>query len=265
MAFYAKTFIYNDVPSELYSMVISSNSGDETTNASPNLNIITQEIFRRPKPYFYGVQQTPVLEFPVSIRTTEVEITAEDAALTQKWLFGQMNYKKLRIVQPDMEDIYFNCFLVDPQIVRVGNMIRGFDAKVICDSPFAYGMTKTATYTTNFASDQTFTIYNSSENLYYTYPTISFTITNAANRRFTIKNTSDNNRIMEFTNLQINETITIDNDLQIVTSSTGLKRISNMSSPINFFRLLSGVNNIVVVSGGITNFTMSYTPLKRMN
>lgn len=266
MAFYAKTFIYNDVPSETYSMIISSaDSGESATNASPNLDIITQDIFRRPKPYFYGVHQSPVLEFPVFIRTTNIEITAEDAALTEKWLFGQMNYKKLRIVQPDMEDVYFNCFFVDPEIVRVGNLIRGFNAKVVCDSPFAYGLQKSATYTTNGAANQVFKIYNSSENLYYTFPTIQFTITKATNTTFTIRNETDNNRIMQFTGLQVNETITINNDLQIVTSSTGLKRVNNMSSPVNFFRLLSGINNIVVVSGGVDSFTMTYTPYRRMN
>ncbi len=140
MAYYASNFMFDDIPSERFGLIIvSDDSGESSTNASNNVNLITQEIFRRPKPYFYGVQQTPVLEFPIKFMTTEYEITASDSSIIQQWLFGQMNYKELRILQPDMQDIYYMCFLTDPQIIRIGNIVRGYSCTVKCDSPFAYG------------------------------------------------------------------------------------------------------------------------------
>ena len=139
MAFYAQNFVFDNIPSETFSLIISSSDGGEgTSNGINDVEIRTKEIFRRPKPFFYGVQQSSVLEFEVEIMTTEQELTAIDSALIQKWLFGQSTYKKLRIVQYDMEDIYFNCFLKSPQIKRVGNIIRGFTATVVCDAPFAW-------------------------------------------------------------------------------------------------------------------------------
>lgn len=175
MSFYARNFIFDGIPSETYGLIIDSTESGESSDstASNEVDIKIQEVYRRAVPYFYGVQQTPVLEFDVSFTTTQGEITAEDSALIQKWLFGQMTYKKLRIVQPDMQDYYFNCFLNTPSIIRVGNIIRGFKCTVVCDSPFAYGEKRTLNLingNNNFLTDEVKYIQNLSENNYYTYP-----------------------------------------------------------------------------------------------
>ena len=180
MAYYASNFMFDDIPSERFGLIIvSDDSGESSTNASNNVNLITQEIFRRPKPYFYGVQQTPVLEFPIKFMTTEYEITASDSSIIQQWLFGQMNYKELRILQPDMQDIYYMCFLTDPQIIRIGNIVRGYSCTVKCDSPFAYGEEINDVIIENNADyiDNTYEIENKSENNYYTFPTLGLTTT----------------------------------------------------------------------------------------
>lgn len=263
MAFWGRNFVFDSIPSETYSMIISSNDGGEgNTNGSLSVNIKTQEIFRRPVPYFYGVQQSPVLEFPVSITTTEMELTEEDASLVQKWLFGKQGYKKLQIVQTDMEDFYFNCFLIDPQIRRVGNIIRGFDCTVKCDSPFAWGYPVS---TTLYTSTNAQTIYNKSDNLFYTYPTLTIKMLGSGGS-FYISNNTDGGgtRFLSIFSLFLGETLTINNDLQIITSSTGLNRLANVAPPVNFFRLLPGVNSISVSTAINNTVTISYSPAKRI-
>ena len=264
MAFYAKNFVFDGIPSEMYGLVISSSSsGEDTSNASTDVDIKIQTIFRRPVPYFYGVTQTPVLEFDAEVYTTESEITQPDSALIQKWLFGQSNYKKLRIVQPDMEEIYFNCFLTKPKICRVGNIIIGYTFTVVCDSPFAWGIEKTVRYS---QSNTTNILFNESDNVYYTYPTLTIQLDGTANGTFLIRNITDNNRTFSMGSvgkwLQPSDLISINNDLQIVTATITPNILNTIESPITFFRLLSGSNEIYV-SGNIQYVDISYTPLKK--
>lgn len=262
MAFYARSFTYAGVESEYYGLLISSNDSGESSSPSADVELKTQSIFRRPVRYFYGTTPANVLEFDVTFRTSEEDLTAEDAALAQTWLFGAQNYNVLRIQQPDMQSIYFNAIFTNPEIIRVGNLVRGFNAKVVCDSPFAYDMTRTNTYNTNGAIYST-TILNYSENNYYTFPLITVTMLGVGGS-FNIVNTTDNNRTLEFTGLSGGEVLTINNDLQIITSSTGLRRINNATSPIQFFRLVPGINNITI-SGSISSVVISYVPMRRMS
>jgi phage-related protein len=265
MAFYARNFLFNDVPSEMYGLIISSDDSGEGTSPTSNIEIKTQQIFRRPVPYFYGSTQSSVLEFDVTFRTTEEELTAIDASLVQAWLFSQQNYGTLRVIQPDMEDIFFRCFFVDAEIVRVGNIIRGFNAKVVCDSPFAWGSTKTFTFTAS-DTNKTHILYNESENSFYTYPYI--VINKGSSGSFVLTNITDGNREFKLSGLLSGETVTVDNDLQILTATQSVSILSKLGDgianhPKNFFRLLKGVNR-VTLNSSITSATISYIPMKRM-
>ena len=136
MVFYARNFIFDDVPSEEYGLIISSDGSGETNSPGHNVELITEDIYRRHTPYFYGVKQADMITMRASIRTTTGDITAEDSAYIQDWLFGQLAYKELRIVQPDMEGYYYKCFLLEPEVIRVGNLIVGYDFTIQLDSPF---------------------------------------------------------------------------------------------------------------------------------
>lgn len=277
MAFYADDFIFDGIPSEEYGLIITSQDGESSTNASGHVELITEEIYRRHTPYFYGVRTSNVLKIPVSIRTTETEITAEDAAFIQRWLFGQLNYKELRIVQPDMDGMYYKCFFVDPAIIRVGNIIRGFEADILCDSPFAYQEEETVTIQT--PSTSTLTLVNKSDDNYYTYPIVTIEVESDPQDTYNyakITNTSDNNRVFQLgsTTSQLNssEYVVINNDLQSIVSYTNStmgtltseNRISYLQNGY-FFRLVPGINNLVFDCQSIDSLTISYTPLRRIS
>jgi phage-related protein len=87
-----------------------------------------------------------------------------------------------------------------------------------------------------------------------------------AGGHFHLTNVTDNNRNFSMTALSPSEVITIDNDLQIVTSTLNTLILNKITPPVTFFRLLSGKNELFL-DGNIntsTGVTITYTPMKRM-
>jgi len=256
MGFYGYFFVFNDIPSEYYNLRIFNfgSGGNESQSTGGDVSLVTQGIYRRPVPYFYGVNQDTVLTFPLVFGSyTALDKTTQD--LIHKWLFGQMGYKKLVIVQEDMSSMYYNCFLTDPKSVSIGNLGYAFEATVVCDSPWAWSNDKTftRTYATDNVND-TFVFVNESANKDYLYPEIAFTL-NSLGSGITITNVTDSNRQFIFAGITPLETITVDNNRQILSSSTGLYRLSKFN--LNWFRLLQGMNTINI-SGGVSSFSMDY-------
>lgn len=256
MAFYAKSFIYDSIPSLNYGLSISTLSDSDSNHMGANVELLTQNVYRKPKVYLLGVQQTPVMTIPITITVSE-ELDASEASAVSRWLFGQMSYKKLQILQPDMQYIYFNCIFTEPEVLRVGNVIRGYNSNIICDSPFAWEYANNIIYRfseENYSITKKITINNTSENSDYTYPIIKFKI-NKFGGSISAKNASDNYRNFAFTGLSPDEEITVDNDLQIITSSTGLNRLPNFTY-YKWFRFKPKANSIIL-TGNISYF--SYT------
>jgi phage-related protein len=260
MSFWGNTFIFDDIPSETYGLYISSPEGGMVdTTGSGDVELMTQTVFRRPKPYLLGVQQAPVLSFDVQF-TSPWELMAEDIKIIQAWLFGKTDYKKLQIVQYDMQNIYFNCFLTAPRIIRAGNKIQGIAGTVVCDSPFAWAYAKSLTKTYAYTANETFLFLNESDNSYYEYPAISATVS-VYGGGFSVKNITDSNRTFTFTGLSANEVLSVDNEHCIISSSTGLLRLTNFNQ--NWFRLVYGVNQLQI-TGNVASITFTYTPAVKM-
>ena len=255
MSFWGASFIFDGIPSELHSLYISSPDGGEVdTNGSSNVELYVENLYRKSKNYLLGAKQSPALEFDVSFNSPR-EITSPDVGHIQSWLFGHNQYKKLQILQSDMQDVYFNCFLTEPRVNKVGNIIRGIKAKVICDSPFAWTFPRTKTYSfTDADVNQTVNFFNLSDDNDYNYPSLVIT-TNEFGGDFNISLTQDNSRLFEFTGLTPNETVTINNELGTISSSTSLKRLSNFNK--NWFRLVRGLNTITF-TGSLSQVDMTY-------
>jgi hypothetical protein len=82
----------------------------------------------------------------------------------------------------------------------------------------------------------------------YVYPKIDFT-TSSTTTSFSIKNINDNDRLFSFTGISGNENLIIDNDRKIISSSTSLNRLQKFN--LNWFRLKTGFNNLVVNGNGV--------------
>jgi len=261
-AFIAANFSYDGIISSEYGLRITSD--DSTSSAGANVQLYTQKIYRRPKTYLLGIEQTPVLSIPIRINVPD-QLSATEDSVISKWLFGRQNYKKLQIIQSDMEYVYFNCIFMDKQTERIGNIIRGYYANIVCDSPFAwtYPKTKTYSYPSGYLINDNIQIVNSSDMDDYTYPSMSFTM-NVFGGDLSIINTSDSNREFLFEGLSANETITIDNDLEIITSSvSGVNRLSNFTD-YKWMRYKPGINNLQL-SGNISSISFTNQFAKKMS
>ncbi len=258
MSFYGSSFIFNSVPSEQYGLRISELDASAINEAmgSFDVEIYEQKVYRRSTPYFYGTTGVPHLEFDMSCYS-EQELSAEDFSIIQKWLFGQNTYKKLQITQFDMQNIYWWTILNSPETIKVGSKIQGCKFHVICNSPFGYKFPETTTYTyTASVVDNNEYFYNASDDvLNYLYPVSVITMNNTGGTA-TITNQTDTNRVFEFTGLQADEVITIDNNLQTISSSTGLKRLNNFNK--HWLRFVPSINNLRI-QGNIASIVNTYS------
>ena len=262
MTFWGKSFQYDGIPSELYGVyILNFGEGDFESEAGAGVELFTKSIYRRPTPYLFGTSQSPVLSFPLTFGSKEaISGVMRDKVLS--WLFGQNTYKKLQIMQADISSFYFNCILTEPKSVYVGNMNFAYKCTVICDSPWAkeFSKTLTQTYTGGGTIDEDFTFYNDSANADYLFPSVTFTL-NGIGSQFTITNESDSDRQFYINGLSPNEKITVDNDRQILSSSSGLYRMSTFNK--HWLRLIPGANNLNI-AGAISEFTMTTSMARKI-
>lgn len=261
MSFYAEDFIFDGHPSQEYGLTISSNSPEDSTDASSDVTLLTEHLYRRPVRYLLGVDQDKVLSFPISLNS-ESYIPATFAPFIARKLFGRVNgYRKLQVIAPDYSQYYWNCFLLNPKLKTVGGQIVGWDATVECDSGFAWSFARSNNFTfTPPISNYSIVLNNRSGNNDYTKPNIVFTMSNVGGT-FTIVNTSDANRTFQFTTLSANEVVTVNNDLEIITSSTGLLRLSHFNK--KFFRLIPEINSLLV-SGNVASMNISWPDAQKI-
>jgi phage-related protein len=248
----ALSFIWNGVPSENYNLYVANmDTGVISVSSGSDVEIFEQNIYRNPKPYFYGVSQTPKLEFDFSIFSPNA-ISAVERNLIEKWLLGNINYGILQFCQCDMDDIYYRVILTKGENFYAGNINRGLTLHAVADSPWAwkYPITTTFSYTGETVVDTTVNFINMSANNDYTYPIFEFDL-NIVGTSFTITNITDDNHIFQFTDMDANEHIVVDCSKKTVVSSTGLYRLSHMTldSTHGFFRLLPGKNVLHVLAG----------------
>jgi hypothetical protein len=260
MSFYGKTFIFADIPSEFYNLKIldfEETGGKNNSPAGSDIQIMQKWVYRKPKTYHFGNYQNTPLEFTMTVGSID-PISGIDRGRISKWLLGRGSYLPLSICQDDISNVYYNVICTSAENIYVGNVQRGMKLHFTCDSPFAWEFPRNVTY--NFSGNEiknfNFNFYNSSEDSGYLYPIVEFTLNSIGNSMI-ITNLNDNNRVFSFTGIQPLETITIDNYLQTVTSSTGLLRLSNFNK--QWLRLVPNLNVLNVVSGiGILKITYSF-------
>jgi len=258
--FFGANFIYGGIPSENYSVQIINfeRTSGTSRSSSGNATTINQKWpYRRTVPYHFGNSQSIPLEFTFKIGYNNF-VSSIDIRNMSKWLLGKSGYKKLIICQDDMQGIYFNVIFTGSETIYVGNKPVGMDLRAVCDAP--WGHTEDQSFSYDFSPDAVqdfdFTFYNDSDNNNYLYPTIEFTL-NSLGADFTFTNTTDDGREFIFTGLSADEGITVDNSLQIISSTTGLYRLSYFNK--NWLRFLPGLNSLHITSAiSFVEFTYSF-------
>lgn len=260
-SFYTYDFLYDDVPSQNYDLKILTfeDGGLFTGVGSSEVTILTQRVLRKSKPYFLGRTQETVLEFPLTFGRIK-PISAMERDIISSWLFGKANYKKLYILQDDLNGAYFNCFFNTPQPQYIGGVNYAFTANVVCDSPWAYAQPRSISGSANGS----IYIYNASSEDDYLYPLITVSFGNLmGDGLFSMINHNESDRETIYYQYGNHEVLTLDNDLQIIRTDYGAYPLPDY--PIsrfnkNWFRLVPGDNYIDIYSSSISvNYTISFT------
>ena len=270
MSFGGLDFIFDGQYSGNYDLKIMSINGSSLTSdasAGCGIEVFTDWVYRNPTAYHQGVAQNEPLEFELEL-VSEDELSGIMRSKISKWLFGRMDFCKLQIVQRDLQDVYFNCHLIDPQLTYIGNYCHGISCKVQCDAPWAWQYEKTYEISPSKeemtdAISYTWRHYNDSDNTDYTYPVIEFKMNDSfvGKGRCSIINENDNGREFLFNELSPGEIVIVDCESKTISSSTGLLRSENFNK--KFLRLVSGVNTLQFI-GEFSYFKMTYKNARKV-
>lgn len=259
MSFGALSFVFDGIPSERMGLYLLNTESKETTiTGGAKLTLYTDKTNKSYKHSLLGVSEDEPLEFKLTFGSLN-PLSRYDISAIQKWLFGHKEYKKLQIIQDDMVGVYYNCILDDPEITTIGNIPYMFECTVICDSPFAWEDEKVYEYEIG-SLPKTIKLYNTSDVNDYTYPLVEFT-SKASSNTVSLINLSNDSRETKIEGLALNEKVTMNNEFQILTTSTDLGRLKNFNK--NWFELVRG-ENVIQVSGNIDTLKITYANARRI-
>ena len=258
MSFYGSSFIFDGKSSELYDLRLFEfePSNPSESFAGGTASIKEEWLYRREVPYYYGRFYESTLEFDFTVGSFSA-IDGSSRHAIETWLLGRATYLPLRIVQDDISDVMFNVILSQSTHHYIGNLAYALTLHARCDRPWGIYNPPTygRTYTGGFVSGETFNYFNASAYSGYNKPNLSITM-GLTGGYFSLVNHTDNEREFRFDDLYPNETVTVDNDRGIITSSTGLFRMANFNK--KFFRTVQGINNITI-SGYPLSFSLDTT------
>lgn len=245
MAFSATEFIYDGVHGGVYGLSILDIDNQSSPKRSQTLKatVYSGKTARSIKRSFYKTTFEDVLEFDMTV-LSETPLNSYQCSEILDWLVGRQGYKRLEISQHDRLGTYYNCIFTEAETVYIGNRAYGFTLHAVCDSPFYYGQDFTRKYEVS-ATTKAIKFDLATDCVHdYIYPTVTFKC-GAGTSSFSIKNLSEPTRIFSFTGLAGDETVTVDNEKQIVTSSQGINRLGTAFSK-KWLRLSSGINKLEV-------------------
>lgn len=253
MAFQGNKFIFDGVPGEQYGLVLANinNANQDAGKIGGTWKVHEDRIARRSVGLDYGVTANDPLSFPITMVAMEdnQHFDRYDIAAIAGWLTGHQSFKKLVILQQDMENVYYKCRITKLDAVEVGMRVVGFTATVTCDGPYAYRAT---TPTTIVGTDGgvTETYFCQSNVNDYFYPVITLT---EVSGDVSITNSADGNRLFSLGGLPSpsignSRTITIDCVHQIMIASDGINLYEywNAETPKYFPRFVRGGNPITI-------------------
>lgn len=261
MNFKALSFNFNGKPSDAFNLYIMDFDNSKSTSSVTNgANVkVTQEFSARGSTSFLqAVTQHEPLKFTLKIGSP-TPMDRQQIDSISRWLFGHLEPKKLEIIQDDMRGVYYNCFLTNPKNIYIADCAYGFSCEVLCDSPFAYERERQQDfYISNGKQNVIFN--NRSSDNDYMRPKIFFQC-NRQGGSVRITNLTDDGNVVEIKNLDMGEGITMDSKTNIITSTTGKRRLGNTN--YNFLKFLPEMNKLTI-EGDLDKLTVIYQNMRKV-
>lgn len=252
-------FIFNGIPSEQYnaSLVFLDEDAQKRPSGS-NTNFDIVQIRRNPKQFCVDATQSESLKFGIEVAFND---PVDIYTLTQvkDWLGGPLQFSQLQICAENFNSFYFNCYIELKEDLIYNGGYYGVTGEVHCDAPFAWEFERTKTYNLTAGSTNNLYFNNVSADSELLRPLITITMGSAGD--FSLTDVQNNNSITSFTGLSAGEVLTLDNLYGIITSSTGLRRVSNFNKI--FLKMPKGQNKLIV-TGNAVKLQITYTNAKRL-
>lgn len=260
-------FVYNNISSGKFGLSIAYLEGTIPQNnmLSPPVKPILRKLPNRSKVYLCGteVEDNGVFSFKLSfMRPQGNPIKSDERDMISNWLFSNHTFKPLKIIQDDMNSVYYNCFFTNVEYLFLGDDIYGFETEVVCDAPYAWKNPQTAeiinTPTANgvYQNRTELQVYNLSSDHNLLMPKL-LEIDLADNNNYVkVTNISNNNEFFELKDLVVGDKIRID-DTYCIECVTRPNTIIVDNFFGEFLKLKNGINKIQV-DGAIKRIKIKY-------
>lgn len=257
MAYFGCQFVFDDIPSWEYGLVIYDLGGanEDGDFATPG-TIVEDRISSRYAPLHYGVNRNEPLKFqlhfgadPRAVDKREWLDRWEIDAIAS-WLTEHDNYKYLEIYQQDMDVIRYKCIITDLTYSSYGKYPWAFTCEVTCDSPYAYLVPETYTHTftastTGSSLGARYQVRNLASSLYYRPELKIYNMENVD--AISICCDSDEGHEFKLKNLSgVGTWIKVDNEHEVLTCQTGINMYDKLDDVPHFFRMVRGNNTVII-------------------
>jgi len=259
----ALDFQYAGKSSASFNLQIASfgRNSEVSQTIGPNYNIIEEQVRNRDKPFFLGVEVGSKLTFPITLvyvnDVTQGPIHKQEISRISRWLFKR-EYHELKIIDEEYGEAVFNCILTNSKRVDISGYSYAIEVEAVCDRPWGY-VTKTKVIQGQPYVDGV--IPNSHKMSNFSsieadiYPEVKIESTSGG--VFGVGLLKDGEKGNFFYNLQPGEIVTVNNELNIITSSIGINRYDGYEF---FWPKLSNerVDNFFVVGSAKATIKIKY-------
>lgn len=254
-------FSYNGVNSEQYELAILIVNEEQNKKIGGELDYTSfYNRYDGRSEITYAAPSETEFEFPIEIcRYNDKSITFAEHQSICKDFFNSPTYKKLIIQNPEYQNMYFNCYMRDVEVIMAGNQHIGYKTTVVCDTHYLWG-DKNYDYILN-GNSLSVTHYNATALPFYTYINTYITI-GSSGGNITLTRTSDKGiDTITFSDVPANSTISLTyNPKNVTCSNEGYnKTLFTANSKWNqkWLRFTQG-NNTLTTSGDIKTLKLNY-------
>lgn len=265
--FVGKKFTFNGQTSDSHNVILVKvgESGMVSTSIGGGREVREEYISTRDIPFFYrGVMNTPRnLSVTITLNTPATPTLTWTTAVKAdifSWLYGPRQY--CDFISDDFgSDFVEKIIFTSPLELTTADLTNGYVTLSAQALPHRYSALQASTPISTASPPLTFYV-NSLQNVanangdYYFYPQLNITIGTGATT-FSLTNVTDSNRQFTITGLSEGEILTVRNDLKIIESNVHTNLVGNLTGH-RWFRLLSGVNQIMLTTSATLSVTAQY-------
>lgn len=270
---YATNFEYDGLKSSDFGMMICrfDTSGLETVSSGADVTFHTVKSSGSNKFRMYGsaYEESYASTFQICKNPCSGDnlyLEANEVSALQRWLCKKDGYHPFHPIQDDLRDIYWNAAFQCKQI-SLGGKIIGLDLTLYTDSPYAYVRQAPISYSAE--PGESFSLYDTSDEVGWIYPTVTIVCGEMGNIQ--LQNNLDS-KILQLTSLSKGETITLNGENKVITSSlerNDLQNNFNFYYPRIFNKIVDGIDvreNIFTLSSDSIpcDITFEYSPVMKI-